>query len=59
MSFNFFISSMYFLLNSITGNIINVEKTNLYVAIIGAGAADSFTNIADVEIAKTPKNKKR
>ncbi|NYC20369.1 hypothetical protein B0I60_003775 [Clostridium beijerinckii] len=49
---------MYFLLNNITGNIINVEKTNLYVAIIGAGAVDSFTNIADVEIAKTPKNKK-
>lgn len=35
-----------------------VEKTNRYVAIIGAGAVDSFTNIADVEIAKTPKNKK-
>jgi hypothetical protein len=33
-----------------------VEKSNLYVAIMGVGAAESFTNIADVEIAKTPKN---
>ena len=35
-----------------------VEKPNRYVAIIAAGAVDSFTNIADVEIAKTPRNKK-
>lgn len=35
-----------------------VYITNRYVAIIAAGAVESFTNIADVETAKTPRNKK-
>ena len=53
-----FISIKYFLLKNKAGNTSIVEKHNRYVAIIGAGAVESFTNIADVEIAKTPINKK-
>jgi len=43
-SFNLFISSKHVLLKSSAGNTIIVEKHNLYVAIIAAGAVESFTN---------------